>query len=265
MVVKTVMWQNFAPSKLYYYIENGAKKNPKGMDFELYHNISGFGASDVMDTFKANEKYRNTSRSKNALIHDIISFSPEDEVSIDIARDLCQKYLELSYGEDAIHYARVHSHDKHLHIHIMTHNCRLMQSKSLRKSQEEFYAVRRVLEDYQKLQYPQLTHSLVYTEPVKEVEPELETSVLDRGSVIEKLQDWQRYMDYQSFLAKILQSDTLNLYYRAGRPYGVYWGDQKVRFKTAGIDVEAWQRADLLKSLAKRQQEVEKEDRERDK
>lgn len=262
MIVKTCMWQNFSPSKLYYYIEKGASKNPEGYDFSIHANVSGYKASDVIDTFKVNEKYRNLSRSKNALIHDIISFHPDDAVNVDMAEDLSRKYLELSYGDEAIHYARVHSESNHIHVHVMTHNCKLLKSQSLRKSRTEFYEVRRSLEEYQKEKYPSLTHSVVYTEPVKEVEPEPNTSVLDRGSVIEKLQDWQRYMDYQSFLAKILQSDTLNLYYRAGKPYGIYWENQKVRFKTAGIDIEAWQRADLLKTVNERQEALGKEDKE---
>lgn len=137
--------------------------------FTYVHNMLGVAPDDVKgmeQAFQDNNQYRRKRKNGIGQYHEVMSFHPEDRETLlqhpEILEDLARVYLELrAPGTVAI--ARPHTDKNHLHLHFMISANELGKAKSIRLSKQKFQAIRRTIEDYQLVYYPELKGSYVHS------------------------------------------------------------------------------------------------------
>ena len=113
--------------------------------------------------FLDNSRYLPPRKNGNVLYHEVLSFSDLDQPGLTpaILESLTRKYLELR-APYALAYAKAHLETDCPHVHVMISANNVGSSRRLRLSRAEFARVKRELEEYQRQEYPLLTHSLVF-------------------------------------------------------------------------------------------------------
>lgn len=102
------------------------------------------------------------------LHHEIISLSSYDKgkVTEEILNDLARKYLELRAPE-AKAFALSQFNTENPHIHLVISANKFESSEKMHISNREFFSIRREMDRYLEKSYPELTHSLLFTQGVK--------------------------------------------------------------------------------------------------
>ena len=214
------------------------------------------------------------------LYHEVISLAKADGVqlkgreAVNILYDLADFYLERR-AQGALACGVIHLDQDNPHIHLVISANLIGQAKKLRLSHHEFRAVKRELEAYQRLRYPQLIHSRVeHDPPTPEQHRQQQRRRASATRPILSSQEHQRQKRLkrqgkheptrkehlhelllnaftvcntpQQFTA-FLTGHRLTLYHRGGRPCGLVAEDKKYRFTTLGLGpqleqaIKGWQ------------------------
>lgn len=143
------------------------KKNLSDDAFIIRHNIRSKNLGGIIQEFKANEKFRLGNRKNSVfLFHNIISFSNKDKEKINntMLHDIAQKFVK-ERGENCIFVGTKHEIGiDHIHLHIVQSSTEI-NGRSARISKRRFQEIKKSLEIYQRLKYPELIHSLPNLEP----------------------------------------------------------------------------------------------------
>lgn len=261
-------------AQLIQYIWKGASVPSKGIQaadtFTIMHNLLSHEIEDIISEFEENGHYASNRKNGAKMMHEILSFSPEDSEHItpEILEDIAKRYIKLRLGDkEALCFAKPHFDKDHYHIHFCFSNNEVMSAKTIRLSKSEFKDIRLSLEKYQLAQYPIISESAKFTEkhdPIRAkapknhkraIAPEIlaaayrpttdgEAQIKSRGEVPEKERVFHllRQSIGQSksliSLKKELQKEGVELYSYRGKLAGIQATNpksqkvKKYRFKT---------------------------------
>ena len=242
----------------YLHRQDGAEQD----SFTYLHNLPGIVSDDVqgmVTAFVANNQYRKKRKNGVGQYHEVMSFHPEDTAVLqkypEIVEDLAQVYLELR-APDALGIARVHTDKDHVHLHFMISPNEIGTSKSIRLTKKQFQALRRTIEEYQLMHYPELSQSYVQSRETgeqrkqrKQTSPQEQsarrTHTLHQmkkrgamqnhfdkkeiGSTVKAMLWEAKGMTVEEFKSQI-ESYGAEVYYYRGRLQGVKYNDRKYRF-----------------------------------
>lgn len=271
MILKTLrLKKQNSFGRLVRYVLTDEKNQMRGETFMLTHNILGRTAKDITQEFIDNDNFRTNKRGNSVLLyHEILSFAPEDRMALteEKLKDIAEKYIEIRCPK-ALVLALPHYEKDHVHLHFVVSGSEYHSQKLLRMDNKTFKQVRYSIEEYQLKTYPELSHSVAYTnkkERKKQNQREQDQNVrkerayhskkrkAKKGQKMDKerlsiaiRQMFELSQTAQDFVKLINKQDQLEHYTRNGRLAGVLYGSEggkkrKYRFTTLGID-----RAELL-------------------
>lgn len=262
MIVKSMSRKAPSFSQLLEYIAGEGR----GVGEPLLHNLSGNGhdLAAVNRAFMANAGFAPARKNGIALYHEVISLSGRDAAGPAMLYDLAAHYL-AQRAPQALAYGVVHTDGPHPHIHLVISANLRGRSKKLRLSRARFAAVKRELEAYQRTRYPQLTHSIVFTEGERpQHEPVKQAATRAEGEMQRRRQrEGGKRQTTKEFLARAL-ADTLLIaasegefrtrlqhfaiapYERGGRFAGVLYEGKKYRLRTIGLSDAALEQAERM-------------------
>lgn len=225
--------------------------------FFIAHNMYGDEAEHFKEAFNANEQYRKKRKRGVVAYHEILSFSPLDNISLKELEVLSLKYIELR-APDALVLAKPHIEDGHYHVHFLISGTACCSSKVMRLDDKAFKALRKDMELYQLRKYPHLSNSIVYL-TAKEQERSLrqrqdQQARKDRGVQAKKRIGKHQKLDKEKLVIAInkmvdysqskvdffnyLQQQNLQHYYYREKLAGVIYKGRKYRFTTLGVAKE---------------------------
>lgn len=239
--------------QLYEYItkENELDSVPSHLIFK--HNVFGKTKAEIEQEFITNEKNRKLKRKGvNKLYHEWIAFHDKDrdKLSDKILEDFARQYFKIR-NENALYVASVHKDKDHVHIHFLVSGTEL-SGKSLRISRQEFNEVKKAMQEYQIVQYPQLQHSISdFDKTEKNVVNSKEYKIIERKGksdkiiLKEKLESiFSKATSRKEWLESISQSE-LGLYTR-GKTQGVTFNERNYRLNTLGFTEERLTKLDQI-------------------
>lgn len=160
MVIKNLSWKSFAPYQLIKYIDKADKIRDTQA---LFWNVSEYSTKGVIKDFEHQDSLRTLRKNSTRLIHDIISFSPEDSKHLneDIVRTLAFEYLKLR-AKKQLAYGQIHRDRDHWHVHFAVSVNSIDDPKAVHIDRKTYFDIRQQLELYQQRAYPQLSQSIVF-------------------------------------------------------------------------------------------------------
>jgi len=228
--------------------------------WSFFHNLTaGFEEQDIVQELMANDVFRKKRKNGIALQHLILSFHELDSEKIDplILQDLTQKFLEL-YAPKSVAFARVHTGEKHWHVHVLVSANELGSSRSTRVSKQEFARIQRELEVYQLEKYPFLNNSIVKLRPERDQKirkksdhpekplSEQELRMKDRlgkqptqkEGMKAQLKAFLQQADSTQAFYDLLEQHGFELYTYREKIRGFFKDGKKFRFRTIGVTEE---------------------------
>ena len=228
--------------------------------FEIHQNIRQPNRDGAVKAFQDNDVYRKENAAKkkikNSIVcyHDILSFHLNDKQHLDeaILRDLTEQYIQIRCP-DAVVFAKPHLHNKNLHIHILISGSDYKSKKLTRLSDAKWNKVRKDIEKYQKEQYPELQHSLVYQDIGKRkrkgkakrkdnermMRERGAATILDKDLMKKAVLDFFKIANSKAEFFNLVAEHGIETYNRTikgkEQPYGVLCNGRKMRFSTIGI------------------------------
>ncbi len=228
----------------------------------IRHNIrSHTSLSKWVKEFDQNESYRLRKRKDNVKIHHtILSISNKDtkHVTDKMLRDITRKYIALR-GRQNMYLGTAHFEKDHIHIHIVSSGVEYITGKSNRISRSEFSGVKRALDDFQKIKYPELVNSLPqhgkskgYHITAAKHDFQGNSRESHKQTLLNVLQKaYTEAVSLDHFLSQI-KAFGHEPYYRAGRLQGIKFnGVTKFRISRLGFDKEKIQQLIELKTKEK--------------
>ncbi len=260
MVIKSLSRKSLSFSQLLTYMAGEGRSG----EAVIRHNIGGLAQSldAVNRTFMANAKHCPKRKGGVYLYHEILSLSPEDRAQTTPAMliDLAEQYLTLR-APQGLAYGVVHF-DAHPHVHLMISANQRGRAKKIRCSRQGFAQIKRSLEAYQRVKYPQLSHSLVFGEEGKVQRREVKEKRRNgmSGSVrkqvlqaeVEKALEAART---QEEWVQLLSEQQIKIYQRGGKMAGIVSQGKKYRLRTLGVEKgfrqvqQRWQRQVALDDI----------------
>lgn len=132
---------------------------------ELYWNLPQNLGSELLEKeFLENDAYR-SSQAKNRMYHHILSFSAKDKAVItpELLENVAQEYISKANLENHLVFGRVHSDTEHYHWHLMSSQNAYHSIKGFRLSKAELKNLQVQMEEFTRLQYPELRYSYAYS------------------------------------------------------------------------------------------------------
>ncbi|MET3539065.1 relaxase/mobilization nuclease domain-containing protein [Chryseobacterium limigenitum] len=132
---------------------------------ELYWNVPQNATSERLEKeFLENDTYR-SSQSKNSMYHHILSFSAKDKAVItpELLESVAQEYIVKANLENHLVYGRVHSDTEHYHWHLISSQNAYHSKKGFRLSKAELKNLQVQMEEFTRLQYPEIKYSYAYS------------------------------------------------------------------------------------------------------
>ena len=261
-----------------YVLTDGGNANELD-SFTVFHNLYGIDAAQIAEQFKENSKHIKH-YSKVRGYHEIMSWNPEDEklLNENVLHQFAQRYIELR-GENALCLAKPHFSTDHPHIHFIFSAMEFDGKKSMRVDNRKFYGVRKEMEDFQKLHFPQMK-SLVYQHFGKELPlKNLTGKHLSHAEMQLKARTEQPTKKEQLALdikTILNESDSLGeakdnlsklgiaLNQRNGKTTGVQVGKKSYRFKTLKVEhpmIEYLNRSEELKKIQENKRDTKSRER----
>lgn len=292
MIIKTLSRRGSGFDKAISYVDKNQEQTEKSKlfdeNFRIYHNIIGNTKEDAIQAFKENYQYKKKRKNGISILHEILSFHKDDQVTQEAIEDLSQKYIDIR-AKNALVYSATHTDKQHIYIHMIISANEVGSSKSIRLNNKQFKEVRIQLETYQQKHYPELHRSIVYLGREKqqnrkkqdassrdqkyvELQKRLETEaknqntrkkVTDKEKVFVYLhQAQQRAKSLEEFY-KLVEKQGLKVYERKNKKIGITLKGRNYRFATV-LGKENWKQyqkeAERLKRLeAVREQQNQKE------
>lgn len=248
-----------------YVLTDGGRSTPES-SFTIYHNLYGIDVDVMSRQFEDNAKtipYYATTKG----YHEILSWAPSDEKHLthDALHDFAEKYIALR-GESGLCLAKAHFSTSHPHIHFVFSARDFTGKMSLKLSQKDFFGIRKKMESYQILNYPELG-SLVYQHfgrqsPLKRLispQPghnEAQTAKRLEGKTNKKrlskmiLKTFQDSDTIGDAIAS-LSSMGISFHQRNGISNGVVIGKKKYRFSALGVSHPFIEQLNRSESLVK--------------
>ncbi len=216
----------------------------------IRHNLNGSTIDELVQEFEENEAGRLHRRKNNILLtHEIISFHPEDtpHLSIPKLEQIAREYIEHR-NPNGLFLGGIHQESKggNIHIHFAVSAVEYGTGRSLRMTKKQMAGLKRSVQDYQKIHFPELSHSLPSHGNAQQLQLTQQEYWYKQNSnqlttkerlhlIIGLALDQSDSLD--EFLGKVSVSG-LEPYYRKGVPMGVWWNGRKYRFRTLGVDNE---------------------------
>jgi len=222
----------------------------KNLAWKIYWNVSNFSNKGVLEDLEHQDSLRKLRKNSNRLLHDIISFSPDDSKNLteEKVRNLAFEYLNLK-AHKQIAYGQIHRDKDHWHVHFMLSPNQLDTPKSVHIDRKKYFSIRKELELYQQRQYPELSKSIVF---LHSKEKEKKRKVKDHIVQIEKRtgktsqvsqiqntvkQCFDLALSKEDFIDRLLQQG-YEIYYYRNKINGIKVDGKKYRFSRLGIDRE---------------------------
>lgn len=245
MIIRTLTWKKFMPHKLVSYINDHEKQ--QGKSHALFWNTPFPNERGFIEALKQNDQLLNLRSNSNRMLHQILSFSPDNQEDItpDKIRTLAQKYLEIAYP-DHLAYGNMHFDTNHPHIHLIVSPNPYKQSKVTHISKKQYREIRYSLEKFQEQTFPELSESIVFlkgrqnnkTKSQKQFELEKRGAKTILKDHLKQLvtQCYEQANAIDDFYDLLLQADNeLALYQYRGKTNGITYRGKKYRFSTLGI------------------------------
>lgn len=256
MVIKTLSCKYRSDIKrlIEYILHDKGRRTQTNNTFAITQNILGYTEKEYKQAFLTNDTFRKIRKNGTVLYHEILSWKQWSGLSIEVMKDLTEQYVKLRTKGNGIVLAIPHTHEPHPHVHILISGTKIRSKKSMRMSKNQFKALRKSIESYQKKHYPELNHSLVYQAPDKRQprgkakrkdqyrqaqKKTNRTQKLDKERLSEAIkQMYQKSNNIQSFVDLINHQPKLTHYYYRNRLAGVVYHNRKYRFTTLGLTKE---------------------------
>lgn len=194
---------------------------------ELYWNLAQNSTPEVLEKeFSENDTYR-SSQSKNRMYHHILSFSAKDKAVItpELLENVAQEYIVKANLENHLVYGRVHNDKEHIHWHLMSSQNAYHSKKAFRLSKAELKNLQIQMEEFTRLQYPEIKYSYAYSGKrnltlglatskvtIKPTEQEFQMRKSDRSTEKQELINYLKSLATQvqspSDFEKAIQQDT---------------------------------------------------------
>lgn len=159
MLIKILSRKNKSFRSLIGYIDREAEGQ------ELYWNLPQNSTPEVLEKeFSENDTYR-SSQAKNRMYHHILSFSAKDKAVItpELLENVAQEYISKAGLENHLVYGRVHNDKEHIHWHLLSSQNGYHSNKGFRLSKAELKNLQIDMEEFTRLQYPEIKYSYVYS------------------------------------------------------------------------------------------------------
>lgn len=256
MILRTLRWKRPHFRQLIEYILDDKGRAENDDSFALTHNLYSEtnDIAGLVAEYKQQDTFRIRRKNGVILYHEILSFSPDDSPFITLAKleNIAQAYINIRNSK-GICIAKPHINEAHPHIHFCWHGTELNSAKTLRMDNIEFKRVRIEMEKYQQQHFPELTHSLVYLDRVKEKSKKVKPQTnqrranegwlknkgvpLDKEALKTRVNEWFNKSQSLSHFHQLLEADNIELYTYREKVCGVKT-HRKYRFSTLGIDKE---------------------------
>lgn len=235
MYVKSLPWHYAGFKSLVDYITKERNEDHE-LRLDIHHNIRPTeDPQHLAIQFKENDlAFRKVRKNGVVLYHEVLSFSANDREKLTpaIIEDLVREYLDLR-APGALAFGSTHLRESHIHVHLCISGNNYRSSKATRLEKEDFINIRKSLEEYQKIKYPELTHSIAYGERTQQRK--------NKRELLERITSTSQWLLEQASdtedLRKGLEMEGLELYYYKGEPVGVKVDNQKFRFRRLGLDI----------------------------
>lgn len=132
---------------------------------KLYWNVPQNATSERLEKeFLENDIFR-SKQSKNRMYHHILSFSAKDKAVItpELLESVAQEYIVKANLENHLVYGRVHSDTEHYHWHLLSSQNAYHSTKGFRLSKAELKNLQIHMEEFTRLQYPEIKYSYAYS------------------------------------------------------------------------------------------------------
>lgn len=162
MILKSLSRKTPSYRQLLTYINRGSDPNFLAITHNLAANDHEHEA--IVTEFEVAASRMKKRKNGVYLYHEILSAHPDDKnVSPEMLEDVAREYIEKR-AKGGLVYARAHmepNRPPHVHLMISSTNIR---GKKIRLSIAELKSIRKELESYHRERWPELKHSLVFTE-----------------------------------------------------------------------------------------------------
>lgn len=261
MILKIKSRKRATWRQLLRYMEDGMDER----SIVFAHNLRGNTIDEWVQEFRDNEAYRQVKRSDSTkLFHEIISWAPDDAHLLEQQKllDLARTYIDMRAPNGMAVVVSHRDPDKHAHLHICLSGISFKEGKSLRLPAKELTALKLKFQAYQRDHYPELVHSIAdHGKRARAITSEKEYQLKARTGRPSQKEELRAKLEKhfagarsQAEFFKRLTADGINVYERAGRPYGVLDADGRHhRFTTLGLTHERFAQYDRT---ATRQREL---------
>ena len=141
------------------YVNRNNLKEEKHFTWNI--NTKTDDIKEIWSEFKENAQYMQKRKNGVLFYHEIISLNEKDKSNSNILIDLAKEYIRIR-AWDALVYGKVHINEgKNPHIHLIISANHRKSKKKLRLSKFQFLKIKKQMERYQKLKYPDLEYSKV--------------------------------------------------------------------------------------------------------
>ncbi len=251
-----------AKSKVAYILKDKDRVQKLIDENTLLLNFTEADPTRIHRDFLTNAKHLPNRKNGTKLYHFILSFSPLDSPNItsDILLDIGKKFIELRNISSNIVLMKLHLHEKHKHIHILSSSNPVRGKKPVRFNKAQFQNLLRDMEIYQREKYShELSHSFMHinkkekrlhnqirSDKNRRKEKEFQMHARTKGKVPSHKQEAKTIVDQllshvnrlDSFIHQLSTHEDLDLYEYRGKIKGVIFRGRKYRFRTLNVDLE---------------------------
>lgn len=214
--------------------------------FIIRHNIRSKTMEGMIHELNETEKYRWARRKNNVkLFHNIISFSSKDKDKItdEMLRDIAERFI-AERNPNCVYIGTKHEEGvDHIHLHIIQSPVEI-SGRNASISKRKFLSIRKSLQLYQSMKYPELIHSLPNLNPETTLTKE---TILQRVKaarqtnkefLIETLEGLYASAQSKEEYLKQLEAAGCKAYYRGNKLQGIHYDGLKYRFSKLGMTEE---------------------------
>jgi hypothetical protein len=230
----------------------------------ITHNLRNRSLDGFIKEFERNEASRIHQRSdQTAVYHTILSWSNHDAEKITDAmlREMGKEYIRLR-GDNNLFCAVKHADVTHTHLHFLVSGTQL-NGLSSRVSKERFAEIKKGMDRFQALHFPELKKSLPQ-HGKKEIDKEAGKNIkrIERTTVRESLlsclaETYRLSTSSEHFLTQLKEQQIIP-YERSGTLTGVTYEGYKFRFSRLDFSLENLQKLDAQNTkTAKELQELQ--------
>jgi hypothetical protein len=229
--------------------------------FTITYNLKGKTINEWVQQFKENELLRVRRRKDSVrLTHEILSWHRDDAQHITLTKmeDMAREYIRQR-NPKGMYIAVPHFDKEHYHLHLLASGVEYKTGKSLRLSKIDLQKLKKEIQNYQRVKFPELSHSIVgygkQSQPrlsEKEYQFKLRTGrQTDKEQVLATLKTCYKKANSKETFFELLHESDLKTYERTGQTTGVVFNGQKFRFNRLGFTEERFERLERIENRQK--------------